>query len=148
MKGYQETVQMVSKVLTILYRKLDKQGLRLYVHSPDGMKNDHRLLDQDCSTADRLSKTLPRLRLWIDQAWPAGWSDGEDVVFGPLTYWQWLTIFKCQQETPALINRLSLSLPAGMRNFIFIIHQKFLSCSAELSRLNLWPFLFSIQRYI
>lgn len=63
MKGYQETVQMVSKVLTILYRKLDKQGLRLYVHSPDGMKNDHRLLDQDCSTADRLSKTLPRLRL-------------------------------------------------------------------------------------
>lgn len=28
MKGYQETVQMVSKVLTILYRKLDKQGLR------------------------------------------------------------------------------------------------------------------------
>lgn len=45
MKGYQETVQMVSKVLTILYRKLDKQGLRLYVHSPDGMKNDHRLLD-------------------------------------------------------------------------------------------------------
>lgn len=29
-------------VLTILYRKLDKQGLRLYVHSPDGMKNDHR----------------------------------------------------------------------------------------------------------
>lgn len=47
MKGYQETVQMVSKVLTILYRKLDKQGLRLYVHSPDGMKNDHRSLDQD-----------------------------------------------------------------------------------------------------
>lgn len=42
MKGYQETVQMVSKVSTILYRKLDKQGLRLYVHSPDGMKNDHR----------------------------------------------------------------------------------------------------------
>lgn len=42
MKGYQETVQMVSKVLTILYRKLDKQGLKLYVHSPDGMKNDHR----------------------------------------------------------------------------------------------------------
>lgn len=42
MKGYQETVQMVSKVLTILYRKLDKQDLRLYVHSPDGMKNDHR----------------------------------------------------------------------------------------------------------
>lgn len=41
-EGYQETVQMVSKVLTILYRKLDKQGLRLYVHSPDGMKNDHR----------------------------------------------------------------------------------------------------------
>uniref|UniRef100_K1Q0B7 Cytochrome P450 20A1 n=1 Tax=Magallana gigas TaxID=29159 RepID=K1Q0B7_MAGGI len=42
LQGYQETVQMVSKVLTILYRKLDKQGLRLYVHSPDGMKNDHR----------------------------------------------------------------------------------------------------------